>query len=68
MYHKNFPDKPERTYEKVPVTGPSCKFTDGVRCPINGRQCYRCGHNPEVAQKRLCTFCKAHGITVPDQL
>lgn len=35
---------------KEPV---SCKYTSGVNCPEDGRRCDRCGHNPEVAARRL---------------
>ena len=65
MYHKTFPEEPEKEQTGVHFAGPSCKFTEGVRCPLTGRHCERCGHNPEVAEKRLRAFCREQGIALP---
>lgn len=30
-----------------------CTMQHGLECPIRGRQCGKCGWNPEVKEKRL---------------
>jgi hypothetical protein len=59
VYRKTFPDKPEKTYQRVPIEGPSCKFNEGVSCETHDKRgrriqqnCERCGWNPEVASQR----------------
>lgn len=37
----------------------SCPHNDGVRC--DKRNCYNCGWNPKVHEKRLEQFQKARG-------
>lgn len=64
MYNKTFPDEAERQGTS-PYETPSCKFTEGVSCDVLNRKCWKCGHNPEVAKKRLEAFCKKNGITIP---
>jgi len=66
MSHKTFPEDLEKDETGVHFSGPSCKFTEGVRCSKTGRHCERCGHNPEVSKARLRAFCEAHEITMPD--
>lgn len=64
MYQKTFPQQ-ERERPVGPYESPSCKFTEGVSCDVLNRKCWKCGHNPEVAKKRLEAFCKKNGITIP---